>query len=154
MSKKSGRIIKLVAFVAGVAAIGVACYIYKDKIKEFFEKIQLKEKIESAKKFISEKIMGNKDEDFFDDADFFDDEEFEEEDATNRGYTSITITTEEEEADAPAEEPVAPSVEPVSFTAPAVEETTEDIPYEYEGLSDVSEDEEVLEEEASLDGSL
>ena len=34
------------------------------------------------------------------------------------------------------------------------EDDSEDTPFEYEGLSDVSEDEEVLEEEASLDGSL
>ena len=34
------------------------------------------------------------------------------------------------------------------------EDTEEDTPFEYEGLSDVSEDEDVLEEEASLDGSI
>ena len=155
MSKKSGTIIKVVAFVAGIAAVGAACYIYKDKIKEFFEKIQIKEKLESAKAFISEKVNGNKDEDFFDDAEFFDDEAVDSEDSGNRGYTSINITSEENSAPEPKE-----AEAPVSEDAVEQEETiteeddSEDTPFEYEGLSDVSEDEDVLEEEASLDGSL
>lgn len=155
MSKKSGTIIKVVAFVAGIAAVGAACYIYKDKIKEFFEKIQIKEKLESAKAFISEKVNGNKDEDFFDDAEFFDDEAVDSEDSGNRGYTSINITSEEDAAPEP-KEAVAPVVEDAVEQEETIteEDDSEDTPFEYEGLSDVSEDEEVLEEEASLDGSL
>lgn len=155
MSKKGGTIVKLVAFVAGVAAIGTACYVYKDKIKEFFEKIELKDKLNTAKSFVTDKVLGTKDDDFFDDAEFFDDEAEEPEDSSNRGYTSININSEDEEKPA---EPITASVEtPVSKTvllnekdfAPEQEETT----FEYEGLSDVSEDEDVLAEEATLDGT-
>lgn len=153
MSKKGGTIIKIVAVVAGIAAIGTACYVYRDKIKEFFEKIDLKSKLESAKAFINEKILGAKEDDFFDDADFFDDDATEaEEDTSNRGYTSISINGDEDE-EAPATKTMDDSAEEAEETVTA-EDTEEDTPFEYEGLSDVSEDEDVLEEEASLDGSL
>lgn len=157
MSKKSGTIIKLLAIAAGVAAVGTACYLYKDKIKEFFEKLDVRTKFDTAKSFVTDRVLGNKEEDFFDDADFFDDDEDDTEaaDAGSRGYTSITISSDDSTDEEPAPAPETSAAEPtVSAVDAAEEEDTEDIPYENEGLSDVSEDEDVLAEETSLDGSL
>ncbi len=161
MSKKGGTIVKIVAILAGVAAVGTACYLYKDKIKEFFQKINLKDKIDTAKSFVTDKVLGTGEDDFFDDADFFDDD-LEEEDAGNsdngnRGYTSINITADD--ADTEEETPADDTKEETSGATDATEEAAEseeeeDTPYENEGLSDVSEDEDVLAEQTSLDGSL
>lgn len=157
MSKKGGTIVKLVAFVAGVAAIGTACYVYKDKIKEFFEKIELKDKLDTAKSFVTDKVLGSKDDDFFDDAEFFDDEAEEPEDSSNRGYTSININSEDEEKEIPSTPVTAPVEAPAAKTVLLNERDfaseKEETAFEYEGLSDVSEDEDVLAEEATLDGT-
>ena len=158
MSKKGGTIIKIVAVLAGVAAVGTACYLYKDKIKEFFQKINLKDKIDTAKSFVTDKVLGTGDDDFFDDADFFDDDpEEDDSDNGNRGYTSINITADD--ADTEEETPADDTKEETSGATDATEEAAEseeedDTPYENEGLSDVSEDEDVLAEQTSLDGSL
>lgn len=158
MSKKFGKIMKVVTVFAGIAAVGTACYLYKDKIKEFFEKIELKDKLDSAKSFVTDKILGSKEDDFFDDAEFFDSEAEEEEDTSNRGYTSININTEEPAAPvtAVAEEPK--HFEFVSREDSSEEETVtsddEEVTFEYEGLSDVSEDDDVLAEESALDGTM
>lgn len=141
MSKKGGTIVKIVAVVAGIAAVGTACYVYKDKLKEFFNKLNLKDKLDSAKTFVDENLLGNKaEDDYFDDADFFDDEtdSVSESDTASRGYTSITITAED--ADSEADEDAA-------------EDEAEVDAYENEGLSDTSEDEDALAEEAALDGA-
>lgn len=156
MSKKGGTIVKIVAVLAGVAAVGTACYLYKDKIKEFFQKINLKDKIDTAKSFVTDKVLGTGEDDFFDDADFFDDDLTEEDadsaDNGNRGYTSINITADDANgADAEEKAPADDTEEEKAETDAAEEE---DIPYENEGLSDVSEDEDVLAEQTSLDGSL
>ena len=106
MSKKGGTIVKIVAVVAGIAAVGTACYVYKDKIVEFFQKLKLKEKVDSVKSFVDENVLGKKDDDYFDDADFFDDDDSDavaDRETGNRGYTSITITTDDSEEE-PAEE--------------------------------------------------
>lgn len=164
MSKKGGTIVKIVAVLAGVAAVGTACYLYKDKIKEFFQKINLKDKIDTAKSFVTDKVLGTGEDDFFDDADFFDDDLTEEDadstDNGNRGYTSINITADDtDSADTEEETPADDTEETKADTTNAAEEAAEseeeeDTPYENEGLSDVSEDEDVLAEQTSLDGSL
>lgn len=157
MSKKGGTIVKLVAFVAGVAAIGTACYVYKDKIKEFLEKIELKDKLNQAKSFVTDKVLGTKEDDFFDDAEFFDDEAEESEDSSNRGYTSINMNSEDEEQPSAPISAAASTEPPVSKTVLLSEQDfaseEEETGFEYEGLSDVSEDEDVLAEEATLDGT-
>ncbi len=155
MSKKGGTIVKLVAFVAGVAAIGTACYVYRDKIKEFFEKIELKDKLDTAKSFVTDKVLGTKDDDFFDDAEFFDDEAEEQEDSSNRGYTSININSEDDEKPStPVAAPVeTPAAKTVLLNEQDFASEEEETAFEYEGLSDVSEDEDVLAEEATLDGT-
>lgn len=167
MSKKTGTIVKIVAFIAGVAAVGTACYVYRDKIKEFFEKHDIKGKINNAKNFVTDKFNKNNNEDYFDDAEFFDDDNLEDEDSTGRGYTSITISTEDEDNedagdetdskdDAEDTDTAEQKEEPAKIKIEATEEaSTEESPeeYEYEGLSDVSEDEDVLADEAALDGA-
>lgn len=148
MSKKGGTIVKIVAVVAGIAAIGTACYVYKDKIKEFFEKLNLKDKLDSAKSFVDENLLGNKpEEDYFDDADFFadDTDSISDSETANRGYTSITITAEDSaEADEAEDSSEAEDV--------SSEEYNDTDTYENEGLSDTAEDEDALAEEAALDG--
>lgn len=171
MSKKTGTIIKIVAFVAGIAAVGAACYVYRDKIKEFFEKHDVKGKIDNAKNFITDKFSKNNNEDYFDDAEFFDDDALVDEDTSNRGYTSITIAAEDEDDAEDAKQSVEIKIEATEEEVEEVEETpetvaeeekeevaedvTEEAPaeFEYEGLSDVSEDEDVLADEAALDGA-
>lgn len=161
MSKKGGTIVKIVAVVAGIAAVGTACYVYKDKIVEFFQKLKLKEKVDSVKSFVDENVLGKKDDDYFDDADFFDDDNdaVADSETGNRGYTSITITTddsEEEPAEEAADEPVKAESEdaPQSTEAAKAADAETDVEeYENEGLSDTSEDEDALADEAALDGA-
>lgn len=195
MSKKSGTIIKVVAFAAGIAAVGAACYVYRDKIKEFAEKNDVKGKVNSAKNFVTDQLQKNKNEDDFDDSEFFD--ELDSEDSSSRGYTSITINSDEDsssikEKAVELKDAVVDKAKEIKETvtkkAKDVKETAKDkaenaadtakdkaeeiketvaekasdikdaveeaIPeeYEYEGLSDVSEDEDALAEEAALDG--
>lgn len=161
MSKKGGTIVKIVAVVAGIAAVGTACYVYKDKIVEFFQKLKLKEKVDSVKSFVDENVLGKKDDDYFDDADFFDDDNdaVADSETGSRGYTSITITTddsEEEPAEEATDEPVKAESEdaPQSTEAAKAADTETDVEeYENEGLSDTSEDEDALADEAALDGA-
>lgn len=161
MSKKGGTIVKIVAVVAGIAAVGTACYVYKDKIVEFFQKLKLKEKVDSVKSFVDENVLGKKDDDYFDDADFFDDDSdaVADPETGNRGYTSITITTddsEEEPAEEADDEPVKAESEdaPQSTEAAEASDAETDVEeYENEGLSDTSEDEDALADEAALDGA-
>lgn len=162
MSKKGGTIVKIVAVVAGIAAVGTACYVYKDKIVEFFQKLKLKEKVDSVKSFVDENVLCKKDDDYFDDADFFDDDDSDavaDRETGNRGYTSITITTddsEEEPAKEAADEPVKAESEdaPQSTEAAKAADAETDVEeYENEGLSDTSEDEDALADEAALDGA-
>ena len=161
MSKKGGTIVKIVAVVAGIAAVGTACYVYKDKIVEFFQKIKLKEKVDSVKSFVDENVLGKKDDDYFDDADFFDDEDNDaasDSESANRGYTSITITTDDAEEEPAAEEkeeaPAAPAEDEATEAEEETAEEDADVEaYENEGLSDTSEDEDVLADEAALDGA-
>lgn len=162
MSKKGGTIVKIVAVVAGIAAVGTAFYVYKDKIVEFFQKLKLKEKVDSVKSFVDENVLGKKDDDYFDDADFFDDDDSDavaDRETGNRGYTSITITTDDSEEE-PAEEADDEPVKAESEDAPQSTEATKaadaetDVEeYENEGLSDTSEDEDALADEAALDGA-
>lgn len=159
MSKKGGTIVKIVAVVAGIAAVGTACYVYKDKIVEFFQKLKLKEKVDSVKSFVDENVLGKKDDDYFDDADFFDDDDSDavaDRETGNRGYTSITITTddsEEEPAEEAADEPVKAESEDAPQSTEAADAETDVEEYENEGLSDTSEDEDALADEAALDGA-
>ncbi len=203
---------KFIAFTTAITAIGGACYVYRDKIKEseLFQTV--------VGKLAGFMDKDNESEDFvFDDDDFGDDTLFDDNAKNNREYTSITITsthtedsedTAEETTDidtatdtddtketdtelketvaedvaAPtenattdsdttddtkevpesenAEQPsdsslddivVNPSISSANANTDAAEEKASVDGFEYEGLSDVSEDPDVLEDQDKLD---
>ena len=160
---------KFIAFSAAVAAIGGTCYVFRDKIKES-ELFQT----------ITGKLanLTNKDDDFtFDDDEFDDDDLFSTDAKNNREYTSITITSEDDDA-IPSESDTSEE-NMVADTPSAIQEPTSDVEdivvnptftfdsqnstekeasvnttvesYENEGLSDVYEDPDALEEQDKLD---
>lgn len=149
--KKNSFFGKLVAGIVVVAAAATACYVFRDKIKAFLDSTGISEKLSGFKKSIKELMPESEDEDddffFDDDDDFVDDADSNT--ASEREYVSITITT-------PTETKV--EVEPEATTEePAVDTTKDEVvpeAYENEGLSDVEDDADALEEEAALDGSL
>ena len=190
MAKNNHTLGKLLAFTTAAAAIGGACYVFRDKIKQSPIYQKAMDKLSG--------LMDKDSEDFTDDDFFFDEEDtFSEDSAMDREYTSITMnakqeedngnvsplpeaedsdssadsagfsTTEESELSATADDtesiPTIPfessfstpvsTPEPPTVTETAKPEQTEDAVsgYEYEGLSDVSEDPDVLEEQDRLD---
>lgn len=161
---------KFIAFSAAVAAIGGTCYVFRDKIKES-ELFQT----------ITGKLanLTNKDDDFtFDDDEFDDDDLFSTDAKNNREYTSITITSEDDDDAIPSESDTSEE-NMVTDTPSAIQEPTSDVEdivvnptftfdsqnstekeafvnttvesYENEGLSDVYEDPDALEEQDKLD---
>lgn len=160
MAKKKSTLGKLLAFTTTVAAIGGTCYIFRDKIKQSSVYKMAADKCSDLWEKWNTKDFDDDDEDFFlEDEDEVFDDVFSEEEKKNREYTSITINQKDEEAEKPIEEPVekpASDVIPAIVTEeaePEVSEKTEEevIAYENEGLSDVSEDPDVLEEQDQLD---
>lgn len=160
MGKKKSTLGKLLAFTTTVAAIGGTCYIFRDKIKQ-------SALYKAASDKCSDLFAKWNDTEYEDDDDFFfeDEEEtfndvFSDEEKKNREYTSITITSNEPKEEAiptitfetDKEESVSeePKKEENVNTEP-VNEEPEVLGYENEGLSDVSEDPEVLEEQDQLD---
>ena len=206
MAKNKNCFNKLLALTATVAAVGGACYVFRDKIKNSpLYKAALDKTYDLYDKWKDRQS----DDDSFDDFDFDEDDDFEdifsEEDKSEREYTSITINAKEDtsstdvaddsavtdnteddktpdtsedtvsaevevpaasDTEAPDEEVSSiPQVEEsdVTYTTDAViptidfgtSTTSDDEPevlgYENEGLSDVSEDPDVLEEQDKLD---
>ena len=206
MAKNKNCFNKLLALTATVAAVGGACYVFRDKIKN---SPLYKTALDKAYDLYDKWKDRQSDDDSFDDFDFDEDDDFEdifsEEDKSEREYTSITINakedtsstdvaddsavtdnTEDDKAPDTSEDTVSAEVEvPASSdteapdaevsSIPQVEEsdvtyttdaviptidfgtstTSDDEPevlgYENEGLSDVSEDPDVLEEQDKLD---
>lgn len=188
MAKNKNTFGKLLAFTTTIAAIGGACYIFRDKIKQSSLYKLSAEKFSDIYDKLSNKVHTPEEED-----DFFFDDEFEEpfsEDAKNeREYTSITINPKEEASDEEPDEepdkvsassndtfedetpdhitaaedsiptisfhsvtePVASSTENSKEESAISSDTTEVTGYENEGLSDVSEDSDVLEDQDKLD---
>ena len=125
MAKNNHTLGKILALTTTVAAIGGACYIFRDKIRQsaIYKK--------SADKLSG--LFGKGSDDFMDDDDFFFDDEdniFTEEDLSsessqsNREYTSISINSKQEEempysSPLPDEEPKDTATE--DSTAPAWE---------------------------------
>lgn len=98
MAKKDHTLGKVLALTTTIAAIGGACYIFRDKIREsaIYQK--------SADKLSG--LFGKKSDDFIDDDDFFFDDEddsfaddtlFSEDSNNDREYTSIAINSKDEE---------------------------------------------------------
>ncbi|MBO5468604.1 MAG: hypothetical protein J6A03_02490 [Lachnospiraceae bacterium] len=206
MAKNKNCFSKLLALTATVAAVGGACYVFRDKIKN---SPLYKTALDKAYDLYDKWKDRQSDDDSFDDFDFDEDDDFEdifsEEDKSEREYTSITINAKEDtsstdvaddsaitdnteddktpdtsedtvsaevevpaasDTEAPDEEVSSiPQVEEsdVTYTTDAViptidfgtSTTSDDEPevlgYENEGLSDVSEDPDVLEEQDKLD---
>ncbi len=206
MAKNKNCFSKLLALTATVAAVGGACYVFRDKIKN---SPLYKAALDKAYDLYDKWKDRQSDDDSFDDFDFDEDDDFEDifsdEDKSEREYTSITINAKEDtsstdvaddsavtdnteddktpdtsedtvsaevevpaasDTEAPDEEVSSiPQVEEsdVTYTTDAViptidfgtSTTSDDEPevlgYENEGLSDVSEDPDVLEEQDKLD---
>lgn len=176
MAKKTSGLGKLFAFTAAVAAIGGVCYVFRDKIKE--SPLFQSTKDKAGDLYDSVKTKMNKDDDdfFFDDEDdFFDDAANDQDVTAGREYTSITPAAKEDEQEQVSEmkkdnsdstsEAEAASTEQttddtgseaiptINFGTPRETTTSDDIVtgYENEGLSDTSEDPDVLADQDKLD---
>lgn len=176
MGKKKGKLGKLLAFTAGAAAAGTLCYVYKDKIKEFVEDMHLDSVTSKVKSFVTDKVPNKCSDDEFFDEDEFDEEAEAPASSQNRGYVSLSINpSDSEEKFSPTDSLDLDSdldatsstkkEESNLYTASSsgaeemqemkfAESTSYSEPsaYEYEGLSDVSEDPDTLAEEDALDG--
>ncbi len=183
MAKNKNNFGKLLAFTTTIAAIGGACYIFRDKIKQSSIYKLSADKFNDIYDKFSNKVCTPEEDDFFFDDDF--EEPFSEDSKNEREYTSITINPKEEssneepdkvsasskdsfEDEAPDDftstedsiptisfhsvtEPVTPSTEDTNEESASASDTAEVTGYENEGLSDVSEDSDVLEEQDRLD---
>lgn len=154
------------AFTTTVAAIGTTCYIFRDKIKES----TLYQKAINALA-----ALLNTEEDFAEE-DFFLDDDFEKKDESSifsednkgREYTSITINGKDnsplnlgameingEEPDETIQDEMPVQTTNTNTEEPVhAPETNDEEPaqaFEYEGLSDVYEDPNTLEEQDKLD---
>ncbi len=166
MAKHNSTIGKLLAFATTVAAVGGVCYVFRDQIKESPIYQKSKDKLSQLREKMSEKL-GTTEEDFPFDEEWDDDYEedvFSEEAKNNREYTSITINSKEEanvadtlsETNEEMKEIFAEdSIPTIAF---GVTEKKEDVfvaedvlGYENEGLSDVEEEPDTLEEQDKLD---
>lgn len=158
MGKKNSTFGKLLAFTTTVAAIGGACYIFRDQIKESSIYQKASDKFNGLRNKMNDKYT-NEDDDFFFDDDFeddFEDDVFTDDAKKNREYTSITINPKEED-EAPSPDVAAEAIPTISFGKDATDKkdetsaTEEVLGYENEGLSDVSEDPDTLADMDKLD---
>lgn len=163
---------KLLKVVVAAAAIGGVCYAFRDKIKEskVYQSLDVDDKVEKVKTTIKEKMPVKDDTD----RDYF---TLNEEDDT-AATEAAESDSEAEAAATPAEETISGSKDVSESTADVtarVDDLLSDIPeitiasedisepkaadekddgpilYENEGLSDVSEDLDVIEEQDKLD---
>lgn len=161
MGKKNSTFGKLLAFTTTVAAIGGACYIFRDQIKESSIYKKASNKFSGLKNKMNDRFSNEEDDFFFDDdfEDDFEDDVFSDEAKKNREYTSITINPKDEDnipaTDVAKEvaDDISKAVEDLKETSDKKDEsTTEEVSdYENEGLSDVDEDPDVLSDMDKLD---
>lgn len=169
MAKKNGGFGKLIAFTTAVAAIGGVCYIFRDKIKDssLFKSASGK----AGDIYDSVKSKMNKDDDLFfddwdDDFEDYDDEiaDVNSDNTVSREYTSIssvqndskeddTFFNEVDSTDNADSDDTSESIPTIDFNRPSAISSSESQPeaYENEGLSDTSEDPDVLEDQDKLD---
>lgn len=157
---------KLFKAVVAAAAIGSVCYVFKDKIKatKAYQTLGVDEKVEKVKTTIKDK-MPIKDESERDYFTLSDDDQTSEDNQTTDDISEEAVTeaaAEADEIEAVTEEASAPTV-PVandetsaSDVSAMVDDLLSDIPEisigsEDMGLSDVSEDFDVLAEQDKLD---
>lgn len=133
---------KLFKAAATIAAIGGVCYVFRDKIKNstVYQSLDMDDKVEKVKNTIKEKMPAKEE--------------------PERNYFSLddapvegTIDQQSENtSDIPADNAKPEETEHSTEEAATVTEEIESpILYENEGLSDVSEDLDVIEEQDKLD---
>ena len=157
MGKNNSTFGKLLAFTTTVAAIGGACYIFRDQIKESSIYKKASDKFDELRNNIKKNT--NEEDDFFFDDEFeddFEDDVFTDDAKVNREYTSITINSKEDndETSSDAQSESIPTISVSDNAADNKKQTTatEEVSgYENEGLSDVSEDPDTLADMDKLD---
>lgn len=97
MAKNNSTFGKFLALTTAVAAIGGACYIFRDQIKESEVYKKSKDKLSSLRDKMTDKLSNEEDDFFFDDEfeDDFEEDVFTEDAKNNREYTSITINSKD-----------------------------------------------------------
>ena len=136
---------KLFKAAATIAAIGGVCYVFRDKIKNstVYQSLDMDDKVEKVKHTIKEKMPAKEetaDRDYFSLDDAVDNTDTNAEAATvAESVSDVTAKVDDLLSDIPS----------TSEDAAKVEESP--ILYENEGLSDVSEDLDVIEEQDKLD---
>ena len=138
MAKNKNTFGKLLAFTTTIAAIGGACYIFRDKIKQSSLYKLSAEKFSDIYDKLSNKVHTPEEED-----DTFEDETPDHITAAEDSIPTISFHS--------VTEPVASSTENSKEESAISSDTTEVTGYENEGLSDVSEDSDVLEDQDKLD---
>jgi len=157
MAKKKGALGKLIAFTTTVAAIGGVCYVFRDKIKESQAFKTASEKANDLYGTMKSK-MGSDDDDFFFDDDWDDESDgdrFDSSDSSNREYTTLTSSKDQEKDDKDdnvnSDEKDNDDSQ-ATDSIPTINLNNETVSgYENEGLSDTSEDPDVLEDQDKLD---
>ena len=156
---------KLFKAAATIAAIGGVCYVFRDKIKNstVYQSLDMDDKLEKVKHTIKEKMPAKEetaDRDYFSLDDAVDNTDTNAEAATvAESVSDVTAKVDDLLSDIPStSEDTAPE-ETVAEEAATEDTATEDVAkeeespilYENEGLSDVSEDLDVIEEQDKLD---
>lgn len=156
---------KLFKAAATIAAIGGVCYVFRDKIKNstVYQSLDMDDKVEKVKHTIKEKMPAKEetaDRDYFSLDDAVDNTDTNAEAATvAESVSDVTAKVDDLLSDIPStSEDTAPE-ETVAEEAATEDTSTEyvakeeesPILYENEGLSDVSEDLDVIEEQDKLD---
>ena len=156
---------KLFKAAATIAAIGGVCYVFRDKIKNstVYQSLDMDDKVEKVKHTIKEKMPAKEetaDRDYFSLDDAVDNTDTNAEAATvAESVSDVTAKVDDLLSDIPStSEDTAPE-ETVAEEATTEDTSTEDVAkeeespilYENEGLSDVSEDLDVIEEQDKLD---
>ena len=133
---------KLFKAAATIAAIGGVCYVFRDKIKNstVYQSLDMDDKVEKVKNTIKEKMPAKEEPE----RDYFSLDDAPVEGTIDRQSEN----TSDISADDAKPKETEHSTEEV---ATVTEETESPILYENEGLSDVSEDLDVIEEQDKLD---
>lgn len=151
---------KLFKAAATIAAIGGVCYVFRDKIKNstVYQSLDMDNKVEKVKHTIKEKMPAKEetaDRDYFSLDDAVDNTDTNAEAATvAESVSDVTAKVDDLLSDIPStSEDAAPeeTVAEEAATEDVAKEEESPILYENEGLSDVSEDLDVIEEQDKLD---
>lgn len=156
---------KLFKAAATIAAIGGVCYVFRDKIKNstVYQSLDMDDKVEKVKNTIKEKMPAKEetaDRDYFSLDDTVDNTDTNDEAATvAESVSDVTAKVDDLLSDIPSTPEEAVPEETATEEASTEDASTEDaakeeespILYENEGLSDVSEDLDVIEEQDKLD---